>query len=262
LTPVRHGSVRCSSSTRPRSTPSRAAQQRRQERLHQQQADEAQRIHDQQASDAQRQANRQARLSEARQQQLIAETQQRTTRYAVLLQERQQRAEQLAAELRAQKRINQYQFQQAYLDRLRRQQYEVEQARYYNYDQDPYFYSAPTYRYSYSGPLLRDQPVRRGPPPAVPEQWLSGGLPGRTGGPSGQLARRLPELLRLPGRQLRLHRDVREPGPVQLLLPARLPEGYEDGYYSRSQYGQSVGNGKYQLIAGLLSTLLNLTSLR
>ena len=39
-------------------------------------------------------------------------------------------------------------------------------------------------------------------------------------------------------------------------------KGYEDGYYSRSQYGQNVGNGKYQLIAGLLSTLLNLTSIR
>jgi hypothetical protein len=37
--------------------------------------------------------------------------------------------------------------------------------------------------------------------------------------------------------------------------------GYQDGYYSRSQYGQVV-NGKYQLLAGLLSSLLNLTTLR
>ena len=37
--------------------------------------------------------------------------------------------------------------------------------------------------------------------------------------------------------------------------------GYQDGYNSRSQYGQVV-NGKYQLLGSLLSTLLNLTTLR
>ena len=37
--------------------------------------------------------------------------------------------------------------------------------------------------------------------------------------------------------------------------------GYEDGYYSRSQYGQNLG-GKYQILATLLSQILNLRSLR
>jgi len=37
--------------------------------------------------------------------------------------------------------------------------------------------------------------------------------------------------------------------------------GYEDGYYSRSRYGNNY-NGTYQLVAGLLSSLLNLRPLR
>jgi hypothetical protein len=37
--------------------------------------------------------------------------------------------------------------------------------------------------------------------------------------------------------------------------------GYEDGYYSRSRYGQS-SNGTYQILATLLSQILNLRSLR
>ena len=37
--------------------------------------------------------------------------------------------------------------------------------------------------------------------------------------------------------------------------------GYSDGYNSRSQYGRNV-NGTYEILATLLSQILNLTSLR
>ena len=37
--------------------------------------------------------------------------------------------------------------------------------------------------------------------------------------------------------------------------------GYSDGYNSRSQYGRNV-NGKYELLATLLSTILNLRALQ
>jgi hypothetical protein len=37
--------------------------------------------------------------------------------------------------------------------------------------------------------------------------------------------------------------------------------GYDDGYYGRSQYGRSY-NGTYEILANLLSQILNLRSLR
>jgi hypothetical protein len=37
--------------------------------------------------------------------------------------------------------------------------------------------------------------------------------------------------------------------------------GYEDGYYSRSRYGQNT-NGTYQILGTLLSQILNLRSIQ
>jgi hypothetical protein len=226
---------------------------------------DAQRIHDQQAAEAARvdgrQANRQARLSEARQQQLINEQQQRSARYAVLLQERQQRAEQLAADLRAQKRVNQYQFQQAYINRLREQQRLVEQARYYNYNQDPYFYSAPNYRYSYGG---RSYETNQYGVDTL-RQSLNSGY--EEGYQAGQADRQ--DGWRADYRNSYAYQDANygyngmyvNQTDYNYYFRQGFQRGYQDGYNSRSQYGQVV-NGKYQLLAGLLSTLLNLTTLR
>jgi hypothetical protein len=227
--------------------------------------DETQRIHDQQqaaqhAAEA-RQTNRQARLSEARQQQLIAEQQQRTARYAVLLQDQQREAERQAAELRAQKRLNQYRFQQLYLDRLRQQQLAIEQARYYNYNQDPYFYSAPTYRYSYGGRYYETNQYGVD----LLRQALNNGY--EEGYLAGQADRQ--DGWRADYRNSYAYQDANygytgfyvNQNDYNYYFRQGFQRGYEDGYNSRSQYGRVV-NGKYQLIAGLLSTLLNLTNLR
>jgi hypothetical protein len=242
-----------------------AESQRQQERLHQQQATEAQRIHDQQAAEAAhvdaRQANRQARLSEARQQQLITEQQQRSANYAVLLGQRQQRAEQLAANLRAQKRLNQYQFQQAYINRLREQQQLVEQARYYNYNQDPYFYSAPNYRYSYGGRYYETNQYGVD----TLRQSLNSGY--EEGYQAGQADRQ--DGWRADYRNSYAYQDANygyngmyvNQTDYNYYFRQGFQRGYQDGYNSRSQYGQIV-NGKYQLLGSLLSTLLNLTTLR
>jgi hypothetical protein len=229
------------------------------QRRHQQAIDERQAA--QQAAVDARRSNRQVRLSEARQRQLIAEQQQRSARYAVLLQERQQRAAQLAADLRAQKRENQYRFQQAYLDRLRRQQYEVEQARYYNYNQDPFFYSAPTYRYSYGGRAYETNQYGAD----LLRQALNTGY--EEGYQAGQADRM--DGWRADYRNSYAYQDANfgyngmyvQQNDYNYYFRQGFQRGYEDGYYSRSQYGRVV-NGKYQLLAGLLSTLLNLTNLR
>jgi hypothetical protein len=238
-----------------------AAQQRRQERLHQQQADEAQRPHDEQAAQEARQSRRAARLSEARQQQLIQEQQQRQARYAVLLSQRQADADRLAAQLREQKRLRQASLYNNYLDRLRQQRLAVEQARYYDYNNDPYFYSYPTYRYSYGGrnyetsdrgaDLLRT---------AVNSGYEEGYQAGQADRQDGW---------RFDYRNSYAYRDANygytgfyvNQDQYNYYFREGFQKGYEDGYYSRSQYG-TVVNGKYQLIGSLLSTLLNLTNLR
>jgi len=178
-----------------------------------------------------------------------------------LLQQRQQRAEQLAAELRAQKRLNQHQFQQAYLDRLRRQQYEVEQARYYDYNQDPYFYSAPTYRYSYSG---RSYETNQYGVNSL-KQSLNSGY--EAGYEAGQADRQ--DGWRADYQNSYAYQDANygyngmyvNQTDYNYYFRQGFQRGYQDGYNTRSQYGQVV-NGKYQLLTGLLSTLLNLTTLR
>ena len=45
----------------------------------------------------------------------------------------------------------QYRFQQEYLERLRQQQVFLENDRHHDYDRDPYFYTAPIYRYNRGG---------------------------------------------------------------------------------------------------------------
>jgi hypothetical protein len=232
------------------------AQQRRQERLHQQ---EAQRHHDEQARTA-RQVRR-ARLSQERQAELIRQQQQRSTRYAVLLQERQAEAERLAAQLRAQKRVRQARFQQMYLDRLRQQRLAVERARYYDYYNDPYFYEAPMYRYSYGGRYYDTS--QRGAD--LLRQALNYGY--QEGFQAGEADR--VDGWRFDYRNSYAFQDANYgytgfyvgQDDYNHYFREGFRRGYEDGYYSRSQYGQVVG-GKYQLLAGLLSTLLNLTVLR
>jgi len=66
--------------------------------------------------------------------------------------------------------------------------------------------------------------------------------------------------VRLRGRELRLHRDVRGSGRLQLLVPARIPARLPDGYHSRFQYGHN--NGTYGILGNVLSVILNLQPLR
>jgi flagellar biosynthesis/type III secretory pathway protein FliH len=59
-------------------------------------------------------------------------------------------AHERAALLERQKRMAQYRFQQEYLERVRQQQIYLRDHR-FDYDHDPYFYTAPIYRYNRGG---------------------------------------------------------------------------------------------------------------
>jgi hypothetical protein len=168
----------------------------------------------------------------------------------------------MAAQLRSQKRMQQYRFQQLYLDRLREQRQAVEQARYYNYNQDSYFYEAPSYRYGYGGRYYETNQSGAD----LLRQALNYGY--QEGVQAGQADRQ--DGWRADYRNSYPYQDANygytgfyvNQNDYNYYFREGFRRGYEDGYNSRSQYGQNVGNGKYQLIAGLLSTLLNLTSIR
>ena len=90
------------------------------------------------------------RLSQQRQQELIRQQQQRVAQYRRHLEQQERLAHERAALLERQKRMAQYRFQQEYLARVRQQQIYLRDHR-FDYDHDPYFYTAPIYRYNRGG---------------------------------------------------------------------------------------------------------------
>jgi hypothetical protein len=92
----------------------------------------------------------QQRLSQQRQQELIRQQQQRVEQYRRHLEQQERLARERAALLERQKRMAQYRFQQEYLERVRQQQIYLRDHR-FDYDHDPYFYTAPIYRYNRGG---------------------------------------------------------------------------------------------------------------
>ncbi|MGZ8444135.1 MAG: hypothetical protein ACXWXZ_12115 [Candidatus Binatia bacterium] len=107
------------------------------------------------AQQAQRQGQiqeqrQQQRLSQQRQQELIRQQQQRVDQYRRHLEQQERLAREHAALLERQKRMAQHRFQQEYLERVRQQQIYLRDQR-FDYDRDPYFYTAPIYRYNRGG---------------------------------------------------------------------------------------------------------------
>ena len=70
--------------------------------------------------------------------------------YRQHLDQQERLARERAALLERQKRTAQYRFQQEYLERVRQQQIYLRDHR-FDYDHDPYFYTAPIYRYNRGG---------------------------------------------------------------------------------------------------------------
>lgn len=170
-------------------------------------------------------------------------------------------AEQRAVELQRQNRMAHYRFQQDYLARLRQQEASVARARSYDYNNDPYFYTAPTYRYvrlgrayetnTYGADLLR-QGVNYGY-----EEGYRAGQADRQDG------------YRADYRNAYAYEDANygytgmyvDESEYNYYFRQGFQRGYEDGYNSRQQYGSNA-NGTLGILANVLSAILNLQPLR
>ncbi len=93
---------------------------------------------------------KQKRVSQKEQQERIQKQEQQLAVYRKNIALREELAERDAQILRQQKRIQHLRFQEQYEQRLRAQRVQLSQAR-YDYSNDPYYYTAPNYRYQRDG---------------------------------------------------------------------------------------------------------------
>jgi flagellar biosynthesis/type III secretory pathway protein FliH len=154
----------------------------------------------------------------------------------------------------------QYRFQQEYFERQRQQELRLRHER-HDYDHDPYFYTAPIYRYrrgggayyetnQYGADLLR-QAVNYGY-----QEGFHAGAADRE------------DRWRADYEDSFAYQDANfgydgyyvDQADYNFYFREGFRRGYEDGYNERYQYG-SYSNGSYSVLGNVLSLILNLESL-
>lgn len=203
----------------------------------------------------------QARLPKERQQVLITEQQRRWTEYRQYLDQQRARQQQWAAQLQQQKRMTYYRYQQDYWARLRRQQLDLQRYNSYNYNNDPYFYTAPSYSYNYGnnnyqtneyGANMLRQAINNG----YAEGYRAGQADRQDrfgGGYQNSYA--------YQDANLGYNGMYVNQGDYNYYFREGFNRGYQDGYNNQMQYGQ-YSNGNRSILGTILSTILNLQSVR
>ncbi len=202
----------------------------------------------------------QARLSQDRQQQLIQQQQQRVAQYRQRLDQEQRLSQQRIAQLQQQRRMAQYRYQQRYWDHIRQQQQRIANQR-YDYNNDPYFYTAPSYRYSYGNNYYETNQYGAD----MLRQAVNNGY--EQGFYAGQADRQDRWGYNYQGSNA--YEDANygydgyytDQSAYNYYFRQGFQRGYDDGYYGRYQYG-SYTNGTYSILGNLLSRILNLQALR
>jgi hypothetical protein len=238
----------------------KAQQQQQQDRNTQQQQQRAQQQQQQQDRNAQLQQQQGPRLSQPRQKQLVDQQQQRLTQYRQHLDQQQRVLQQQTAQLQQQKRVAQVRFQQDYLARLRQQQVFLND-HHPDYDHDPFFFSVSTFRYNRGGrfyetnrfgaDLLR-QAVNYG----YQEGFNSGAADRQDHWGFSYEASYAYQDANYGYNGYYVERD-----DYNYYFREGFRRGYDDGYYSRSQYGQNV-NGAYVMLEINLSKVLGFEAIR
>ena len=168
-------------------------------------------------------------------------------------------SQQQAALLQQQKRNNQYRAEQLYLAQLRQQQQRLQLNR--DYSNDPYVRAAPSYRYNYGGVYREtNQYGANALRQAVNYGYQEGVRFGQADRQDGWPANY---------QNSAAYRDANygydgsyiDQSEYNYYFRQGFRRGYTDGYYSQSQYGNSL-NGTSSILATLLTSILGLTSLR
>ncbi len=178
--------------------------------------------------------------------------------YRERLNQQQNRAQQQEAQLQQDHRNAAYRFQQQYWDRVRRQQSQIQQN--YDYNNDPYFYTAPSYRYYRGGNYYETNQYGVD---ALRQAVNYGYSEGYQAGQADQEDR-----WRFGYQNSYAYQDADygyngyyvDQSDYNYYFREGFQRGYEDGYYGRSQYGE-YENGSYNILGSILSRILNLQPL-
>jgi hypothetical protein len=206
-----------------------------------------------------RQDRRGTTVTQAEQQQRMRDEQRRATVYQRQIDQQSRLAQQQAIALQAQKRAAQYQFQQQYAARLAQQRAQAQTAR--DYSRDPYMTTPQSYRYVVGGNTRLTNQYGAD----VLTQSVNYGY--QQGFQAGQADRQ--DHWASNYRNSAAYRDANygytgsyvDQSDYNYYFRQGFQRGYDDGYNSRNQYGQSL-NGTNSILAAVLSGILGLTQLR
>jgi hypothetical protein len=183
----------------------------------------------------------------------------RNQRYRDYLAQRQRDALRRTYDLQRANRMAQYRYQQQYYDRLRQQQMQLRDARYDWYN-DPYFYTSPSYRYQRAGNYYQ---VNRYAADMLREAVRMGYQEGYRAGRADEM-----DGWRYDYRDSFAYQDANygymgyyvDRSEYNYYFREGFRRGYEDGYRRNSQYGR-YSNGSPSILETVLSVILNLRSL-
>ena len=185
---------------------------------------------------------KQKRVSQQEQQARIQKQEQQLALYRKNIALREELAERDEQILRQQKRIEHLKFQQQYEERLRAQRAQLTQAR-YDYNNDPYYYTAPNIRYRRDGRYYQTNQygIKK------MEQALQAGY--NEGYRAGRADRQ--DRWRYDYRSAFAYQDANYGYDGRYIAQDEynhyfregFQRGYDDGYYGRQQYGRKKDDG-------------------
>jgi len=244
---------------KPQAQPQTRPEQQQQQQQQPDRSTRPQRERAQQQQQQDRNSQQQQRLSQ-RQKQLVDQQQQRLTQYRQHLDQQQRVLQQQAAQLQQQKRSAQYRFQQDYLAHLRHQQAYLNDHR-PDYDHDPFFFSVFTYRYNRGGRFYETNQYGAD---RLREAVNNGYNEGFRAGAADR-----EDHWRFSYEDSYAYQDANygyngyyvDRDDYNYYFREGFRRGYDDGFYSRSQYGRN-SNGVYVMLDINLSQLLGLQPIR
>jgi len=248
----------------------RAAEERKREQLNQQQQRkkpdlgerledvrqvELQKRQEQELEQRRRQEERlanQRRVSEQEQRERIRKQEQRLEAYRHNIRLREELAQRDAQILRQQKRMQQLRFQEQYEERLRAQRNALSRAR-YDYYNDPFYYTAPNYRYRRGGSYYRTNQYGIKQLERALQAGYNEGY--RAGRADRQDRWRYDYRSTFPYRDASFGYEGRyiDQNEYNHYFREGFERGYDDGYYGRNKYGRRNSSGGINdewLIAG------------
>lgn len=202
---------------------------------------------------------KQARHSRDRQLELISEQRRRVAIYRDRLTQQQILGAQYAAQLQQDRRNAAYRYQQAYISRLRQQQANLRNT--YNYNNDPYFYTAPTFSYNRDGSTYQTNQYGANQLRAAVNAGYSEGFRAGQADQRDRYTAGFQNSYAYQDANYGYNGYANDQESYNHYFRQGFSKGYDDGYNSRTQFG-TTSNGKYSILGNVLNTILNLQNLQ